>query len=159
MKQSFSQAKRQSGVMLIEALIAILIFSIGILGIVGLQATAVKASGDAKYRSDAALLANELVGRMWTSDRTQGTLQTAFASPGGVAYQQWAWAGTTGASQSSPADGSVLRTLPGGIVPTVAIVSGNEPTTPTSLVTITIFWQVPSDNVVHKFVAQAQIGG
>lgn len=54
----------QSGVMLLEALIAILIFSFGVLGIVGLQATAINTVQDAKYRSDAALLANELIGEM-----------------------------------------------------------------------------------------------
>jgi type IV pilus assembly protein PilV len=159
MKQTLPQSKRQSGVMLIEALIAILIFSIGILGLVGLQATAVKASGDAKYRSEAALLANELIGRMWTSDRTQANLQTAFSSPNGAEYQKWAWAGSTGASQSSPAYGTVLQILPGAIPPTIVIISGNEPVSPTSLVTVTVFWQSPSDNVQHKFVAQAQIGG
>jgi type IV pilus assembly protein PilV len=44
--------------MLLEALIAILIFSFGILGLVGLQANAINLSTDAKYRADAALLAN-----------------------------------------------------------------------------------------------------
>ena len=48
---------RQSGVMLLEAMIAILIFSLGVLGVVGMQAMAVAASRDAKYRADAALLA------------------------------------------------------------------------------------------------------
>ena len=49
-----ARLRRQGGFMLIEALIAILIFSIGILGIVGLQAAAVNQSTDARYRSEAA---------------------------------------------------------------------------------------------------------
>jgi type IV pilus assembly protein PilV len=159
MKRTFPQAHGQSGVMLIEALIAILIFSVGILGLVGLQASAVTASTDAKYRSEAALLSNEVIGKMWTSDRTQATLQAAFASPGGAEYQKWAWAGVAAAAQATPAKGTVLGTLPGAIVPTIAIVSGGEPATPTSRVTITIFWKSPSDKGIHKFVAQAQIGG
>lgn len=69
---------KQSGVMLLEALIAILIFSLGILGVVGMQASAVKANRDAKYRADAGLLANELVGQMMSGDRTGTTLQTNF---------------------------------------------------------------------------------
>ena len=69
---------KQSGVMLLEALIAILIFSLGVLGIVGMQASAVKASRDAKYRADAGLLANELIGEMMSSDRTGTVLQTRF---------------------------------------------------------------------------------
>ena len=55
--------KHQSGVMLLEALIAILIFSLGVLGVVGMQASAIAASRDAKYRTDAALLANEIIGQ------------------------------------------------------------------------------------------------
>lgn len=69
---------KQSGVMLLEALISILIFSLGILGIIGLQASAVAASRDAKYRIDAGLLANELVGQMMSGDRTGSVLQTRF---------------------------------------------------------------------------------
>ena len=49
-------ATGQSGVMLLEALIAILIFSLGILSLVALQATAVQLTSDAKYRTDATLL-------------------------------------------------------------------------------------------------------
>ena len=61
---------RQAGVMLLEALIAILIFSIGILAIVGMQATAIQNMGEAKYRSDAAFLANQLIADMWSNSGT-----------------------------------------------------------------------------------------
>jgi type IV pilus assembly protein PilV len=57
--------KLQDGVVLLEALIAILIFSIGILAIVGLQGAAVKTAADARYRSDAAFLAGELASQIW----------------------------------------------------------------------------------------------
>ena len=70
--------KQQSGVMLLEALIAILIFSLGILGIVGMQSSAVAAARDAKYRTDAGLLANELIGAMLSGNRDGVNLQTRF---------------------------------------------------------------------------------
>jgi type IV pilus assembly protein PilV len=57
----------QRGVFLLEALIAILIFSIGILGIVALGATAVNTQNDAQYRSEAARAADNIVSAMWTS--------------------------------------------------------------------------------------------
>ncbi len=66
--------------MLLEALIAILIFSLGILAIVALQAVSIKLTEDAKYRSDAALLAEELLGQIWTSDRTPATMNAVFAT-------------------------------------------------------------------------------
>ena len=57
--------KSQNGVILIEALIGILIFSIGILALIGMQAAAMKNTTDAKYRSEAAFLANQIIGQMW----------------------------------------------------------------------------------------------
>ena len=55
----------QQGMALIEGLIAILIFSLGILGVVGLQAANVKQAADAKHRVDASFLANQTVGMIW----------------------------------------------------------------------------------------------
>lgn len=57
--------KHQAGVMLIEALIGILVFSIGILALLGMQGAAIKNTTDAKYRSEAAYLASQIVGQMW----------------------------------------------------------------------------------------------
>jgi len=55
--------------MLLEALIAILIFSIGILGLVAMQGTAISNISDAKYRTDAGFLADQLIAQIWV-DRT-----------------------------------------------------------------------------------------
>jgi type IV pilus assembly protein PilV len=55
----------QKGMVLLEALIAILIFSMGILAIAGLQAAMVKNTSDARYRSDAAFIAQQRLGVMW----------------------------------------------------------------------------------------------
>jgi len=53
------------GAALIEALVGILIFCIGILGLVGLQASMTRAQGAAKFRADAAYLSSEIIGAMW----------------------------------------------------------------------------------------------
>ncbi len=55
----------QQGVVLLEVMIAILIFSMGVLAIVGLQAVMVKNTTDSKYRSDAGYIAQQTIGRMW----------------------------------------------------------------------------------------------
>nr|MDA8109387.1 type IV pilus modification protein PilV [Betaproteobacteria bacterium] len=57
----------QHGMVLIEALVGILIFSIGILAMLGMQAVGVQTTVDAKYRSDAAFLANQIVSQMWVN--------------------------------------------------------------------------------------------
>ena len=59
------QGTAQQGVVLIEAMIAILIFSVGVLGIVGMQAAMVKNTSESKYRADAAYLAQQRIGLMW----------------------------------------------------------------------------------------------
>lgn len=55
----------QTGFMLIEVLVSVLIFSVGVLSLVGLQAAMTRAQTEAKVRADAANLATELVGMMW----------------------------------------------------------------------------------------------
>jgi type IV pilus assembly protein PilV len=137
----------QCGAMLIEALIALLIFSLGILGVVGLQATAIQQSTDARYRMEAAQLVERLIGQMWTSDRTVANLQTQFnncTSGACVGYADWYAA--------------VAATLPG-----VAIVGLTAPTVnvdANGLVTITVFWRAPTDAIEaapHRYSSSAQI--
>jgi type IV pilus assembly protein PilV len=69
------------GAALIEAMIGILLFSIGILGLVGLQASMTSAQSSAKYRAEAAYLASELLGTMWMNKVNLGVYATTPASP------------------------------------------------------------------------------
>jgi type IV pilus assembly protein PilV len=67
MKQHLpTSASSQQGVVIIEALIAILIFSFGVLGIVGMQANMIRNTSDSKFRADAAYIAQQRIGLMWT---------------------------------------------------------------------------------------------
>jgi type IV pilus assembly protein PilV len=68
-----SSSTTQGGVALLETLIAILVFSLGVLGVIGLQAAMIKHTGDARYRIEAAYLAQQRLGAMWMD-------QTNFAS-------------------------------------------------------------------------------
>lgn len=139
----------QQGRLLVEALIAILIFSLGILGIMGLQSTSAKQSSDAKFRSDAGLLAEELIGKMWVTDRTNATLTSRFQSPNGADYIAWL------GDASSPASGTVRKILPGADVnpPTVTVDASNK-------VKIQISWQAPyeaTSGTVHQYSVVTQI--
>lgn len=65
-KQLVIKAKRnQSGFMLVEVLVAILLFSIGLMGLITMQIAATQNATIAEYRSVAASLSNELVTQMW----------------------------------------------------------------------------------------------
>ena len=132
-----SLPRKQSGVMLLEALIGLLIFSIGILALLGMQATAMRATIDAKYRSEAAFFANEIIGTMWV-DRANLTQYATAACAGHPDCNNWLV--------------RVQARLPnatGANAPTI-VIAGQQ-------ATVTILWQRPGDSQISQHVAVAQI--
>jgi len=78
-------------VTLIESLIAILIFSMGILALVGMYSSAVSRTTDSQYRIEAANHANRILGQIWANvDRstaanlTRVTHRVPATNPGGA---------------------------------------------------------------------------
>lgn len=65
--RSIPNFSTQHGIILLETLIAILIFSIGILGAVGLQAAMIKSTAEAKYRAEAGYIIQQRLGEMWVN--------------------------------------------------------------------------------------------
>jgi type IV pilus assembly protein PilV len=61
---TYKQYKRMSGLSLIEILVTVVVLSIGLLGIAGMQAFGMRYSHDSYARSQANILANELIERM-----------------------------------------------------------------------------------------------
>lgn len=59
------QKSAQQGMAILEALIAVVIFSMGILALVGLQASMLRNTADSKYRSNANYIAQQAVGNLW----------------------------------------------------------------------------------------------
>lgn len=59
-----THAKPQKGVSLVEALVALVVLSVGLLGIAAMQVNALKASTSANYRAIAGIKASELADRM-----------------------------------------------------------------------------------------------
>lgn len=163
--------------MILEALIAILVFSIGILAIVALQAVSMKLAGDAKYRADASLLAEELLAKMWVSDRDPANMSALFgtgatacsAQAAGVAAAVAPCAACTADATSSGCTSfptyttwlaDVRAALPGTAtnptVPTV-VVDTTAGTATTGTVTVTVFWLAPNDANAHRHTVTAQI--
>lgn len=131
---------RQEGLAVVENLVAILIFSFGILGIVGLLATSMKSSAAAKYRNEASMLANQIVGQMWIADKSNTALKASFESPGGASFVSWKT--------------SVSNVLPGvdTNAPTVVIDANN-------VATVTVRWRAPGEPAAHNYVLIARING
>lgn len=77
--------RKQKGFYTIEALVSIAIFLAGILGIVGLQASAIGNNSTANYRAEAGLLANSIIAEMWTDRNNLNN----YASGTAPAYAAW----------------------------------------------------------------------
>ena len=133
---------RQRGATLLEALIGILIFSIGILALVGMQALAIKHMSDAKYRSDASFFANEIIGQMWVNRANLGTYAFAGAGTPPAAIDSW----VTHIQISLPGVTAAANTLP------IINVAGTT-------VTVTVRWQLPGGGDVHRHITMAYING
>ncbi len=140
--------KSQNGVILIEALIGILIFSIGILALIGMQAAAMKNTTDAKYRSEAAFLANQIIGQIWVDRGNLSQYDDAVA-----AYApriQW--------------DADVAALLPGTNLTTIVAPATRNPSIVVpalsgNMVTITIQWRQPGETTDRKVQMTNWING
>jgi type IV pilus assembly protein PilV len=110
---------------LIEVLVSIVLVSIGMVGLLGLLATAMQSGNNAQDRNRAALLANELVSDMWLYNTTN---VGAAGTPLNTAYVAWQ------AKVANPADGGLYATAVGAAAPNAL---GTQ-------ATITITWTVPN---------------
>lgn len=118
--------QKQDGIVLIETLIAILLFSIGVLALVGLQAVMAKDVTHAKLRSEAAFLANQLIGQMWVD---QANL-ASYAMTSGACN-------TSGYAPCANWRSQVGQVLPSGQA--AVAISGTA-------VDITLSWQLPGES-------------
>jgi type IV pilus assembly protein PilV len=124
-----------SGIVLIEALVGILIFAFGVLGIVGLQASMVKAQTSNKFRGDASYLASGIIGAMWSDDIANNL--SKYATPGCASHgpcNDWS--------------NKVAAALPGGTT-TITVDAAKN-------VNVTIQWTVPNEGS-HSYSTSASL--
>lgn len=132
-----SQRRAQGGIALIEALVALLLFTFAVLGLVGLQASMTKAQTNAKFRADASFLADQLLGVMWT-DSSSLTDLARYSTASCDSYarcQDW--------------KALVARTLPGASsAVTVNTANGN--------VAVQINWILPNEGT-HTYTTETAV--
>lgn len=66
---------RQSGIAMIEALVAIAVFAFGVLGVIAMQAAMIQATTEADYRVEAAQVAQRKVSAIWASANRAAELE------------------------------------------------------------------------------------
>ena len=128
-----SPGSTQRGILLLEALIAILLVSFGVLGLVALWANSLKDVTEAKYRTDASFLANEMIGQLWLD---RANITAAYTAP-----TNWT--------------DRIAATLPSGTG--TVVVDTNTDTTQLQA-TVTVLWTMPGHDP-HAFVSIAHING
>ena len=145
MKQSPRRPKafrpRQTGSYLLEALIAILIFSFGVLGLIGLLGSSIRVTNDARYRSEAANLAGAMIADMWTMTATQ--MKDDFKA-GGTKLTDW--------------QKKAEALLPSAATYPITVDLTAGPSSESETVVVTVFWQLPGETEKHQHLMTAQIG-
>lgn len=165
--RSKPQRSRQGGMFLIEALVAILLFAVGILGMVGMSALATAAQSDAQYRTLAASLASRIAQEAWVGvDRYTGadvvtraaSLKTSLATfqhnPGGADCVFSGGAGTNPAVVAWAADASTVGSewnLPGATA-TMQQVLVDTDVGGYNRLTVTVCWKLPSNPAARQHV-------
>lgn len=119
--------------MLIEVLVSVLLFSVGVLALVGLQANMNQTQGAAKVRTDASYLATELTGLMW-SDKANLDNYTTGSCNGYARCKAWM--------------DKVTQALPNGAA-TVEVKNSGD-------IYIVITWSLP-DGGSHQYLSETSI--
>lgn len=162
------RVRHQNGMMLIEALIALLVFSLGILGMVAMGGTAIGAQSDARYRTDAARFADDIASKIAVGvDRTSATaLQTSLdtynhrasgdncAFSGGVSTNE----AVTAWESDIQGNTSGVLGLPGTSDVTQQIIV-NTSAGQYNRVEITICWKGPSDTAMRHHTLVTYVNG
>ncbi|MEO8303407.1 MAG: prepilin-type cleavage/methylation domain-containing protein [Betaproteobacteria bacterium] len=143
MKTNFRPLQRmprqQLGSYLLEALVAILIFAFGVLGLIGLLGSSIRVTNDARYRSEASNLASAMIADMW--GMTAADIDTKFAT-GGTKLTAW----TAKAAALLPSATTAVDLTQ----PDFSAESRN--------VAVTVSWQMPGEAERHQYLMTAQIG-
>lgn len=138
--------RSQRGGFLLEALIGILIFTLGVLGLVALQGRAIAYTSDAQYRGEAAYLAASHISKMWADSRAN--IAARYIAAGQVEYDAFAQAvAQLPGAAAIPGNPSVTIVQPaagGETTDARADGGGITLTANGTLVTIVIQWRPPS---------------
>ncbi|MBA4176328.1 MAG: type IV pilus modification protein PilV [Leptothrix sp. (in: Bacteria)] len=130
--------RRQAGFTMIEVLVSLLVFSLGVLALVSIQGTAARMATDARDRATATFLADQLLARMLIADP---------ATAASFAHRA---TGTTACAPSGASSGNAIvtgwlteveRQLPGASadVQQIVVQAG------TGQVTVRLCWQNGND--------------
>ena len=133
---------KKKGIFIIESILALVIFMIGILGIIKYQGETIIATSDSQYRINATFLADSLIGDMWIE---QANINS-FVDKSSSSYQAWFQ--------------QLESSLPGvidGTSDTAPIITVSNGVDGAKIINITIKWKQPSSNFTSSYQVQSTI--
>ena len=143
--RSAMRSRGQRGATLIEGLISIAIFSLGIIGLGGLQTQLLAFNTQSQFRAQASYLSEELLGLV-VADRANAACYTMSATtPPSCA---------NAIAQAAAEDwrARVIATLPGAGTTPPAVTLGADGT-----FGVTLLWQRPTEPTQHNFVSTTNL--
>lgn len=146
-----AERRAQRGFALLEVLVSIVVFALGVITVMQLQSALAKDELEAKFRSSASLSVSDLIGRMYASQRSPDALNEEFGT-GRPGFQAWVESARL-----------MLPTLDAdntGV--TVTPVAAGGAAASTSHVRIELAWKARGDasgRTVHRVTSVTQIGG
>jgi type IV pilus assembly protein PilV len=163
--ESSSRRRDQAGFFLIEAMVALLIFALGILGLVAMGGTAVASQSDAQYRTEASAIADAIAGEIAlsvnrlpgpppiTSAQNKAASLLAFAHHPAGGNCVFGGAATLNASVAALADraGNAIpgaQGLPGATTVNQQVRIGGA--AQFNRVEITLCWRTANDNAMRR---------
>ena len=132
--------KYQYGIGLLEALVALLIISIGMMSVLKLLTTSLQEISNVQYRAQAALMASGLIAEMWTKNHSIKNLKEQYAEESAEGYKKFL--------------GQTKKKLP-GVSDTI-----NQPAIDIKddgKIIINMQWQAAGEATVHKIVFVTKI--
>lgn len=128
----------EGGFSLLEVLISVLLFSVGLLALIGMQATVVGNTMDAEYRLQASYQTNRIIGRMWIDRANLSTYDTDGETNDFM--DEWLL--------------DVAAALPGAVGPNAPTLQVNG-----TQVDIVVRWQRPGDGEIRLLETTTFING
>lgn len=164
-------SRRQRGSMLIESLIAILVFSMGILAMMSVSRAGISAQSDAQSRADAARLANEVIQEIWLhANRTKKPDDVLFKeSVKAFEYQPDGTDCDFSGSKATGDQGAIVDAWVAKVKTPLTGLPGSEsdayhqikvdstPGTGQNQVTVTVCWKAGADDFHRKHVVIGQV--
>jgi len=126
---------KNKGESLISSMLSMLVFSAGIMSMLGLLSNTLIETASVEYRSKASTIASNTLVNMMIGDKSLRNLRAQYAAPNGAQYQEFL----------SRVQSNLPGTLEEKNYPTISL--GNK-----GVVEIKIKWKSPSDQLDHQIM-------